>query len=359
MRNKLTAALLCVIMALSAFSMALAVGNPVPGFYNLGSAEGVEIRAASSKAGPINAVNINVDGIPGEETFYPDSDSIRVTLPSTNRNAMYMVLLAEKNESETIDKVFFADQAYGGSRLTFNVFCALPDRPLELVLYISSDDEGFETVAVPLYYMSADKSVSQKNWEYNLCPKDYSCVLAGFSDLAPGEWYHDGVHYALDKGIMNGYSGDRFAPGEATSRAMIVTMLWRMEGSPATAAELTFKDVPADMWYSESIRWAMSADIVGGYSAETFGPNDPLTREQLAVILWRYALYKGNPDTSADDNAISEYGDAEQVSAWAVEGVSWAAAQGIITGTGSNSLSPAGSATRAQVATMLMRYCTQ
>ena len=107
------------------------------------------------------------------------------------------------------------------------------------------------------------------------------------------EWYHDGVHWALEEGVMNGTSDSTFEPMTATTRAMIVTMIWRMEGSPQADASVTFKDVQDGQWYTDAIKWAASNGIVTGYDSDTFGTNDSVTREQLATILYRSVKSKG------------------------------------------------------------------
>ena len=188
------------------------------------------------------------------------------------------------------------------------------------------------------------------------CPGDNTCVMASYSDLDPNSWYHDGVHYALENRIMNGVSDQMFAPSSSTSRAMIVTMLWRMEGEPVVNDTTRFADVPSDTWYTEAVRWAASERIVDGYSAERFAPNDNVSREQLATILWRYAKYKGTDKISASKINLGIYIDAEHISRWAYDGMQWAVNAGLITGAGNDKLSPETDASRAQVATMLMRY---
>ena len=192
--------------------------------------------------------------------------------------------------------------------------------------------------------------------DYAVCPKDSSCVMAAYADLDPGAWYHDGVHYALDNRIMNGVGDQLFSPNSPASRAMIVTMLWRMEGSPAGSTDLTFADVSADAWYADAIRWAASQHNVDGYSAERFAPNDPVSREQLATILWRYAKYKSTDKAAANKINLGIFIDAEQISSWALDGMQWAVNAGLITGVGNEKLSPETDASRAQVAAMLMRY---
>ena len=186
---------------------------------------------------------------------------------------------------------------------------------------------------------------------YDKCGKDEHCPIYPFKDSDPKEWYHDGVHWALDEGVMNGTSKTAFEPGTPTTRAMIVTMLWRMEGEPEAEAA-GFADVEAGSWYEAAVNWAAANEIVKGYSAEKFGPNDPVTREQLATILFRYS---GEEDGGAA-MGLAGYDDADQVSEWAKSAMVWAVSKGIINGVTKTTLEPQSSATRAQVATMLMRY---
>ena len=196
-----------------------------------------------------------------------------------------------------------------------------------------------------------------------ICPQDATCPISKFVDADASAWYHDGVHWALDKGVMNGVSPKYFNPNGDTSRAMVVTMLWRLEGSPVVSGEMKFVDVAEGTWYTEAVRWAASVGIISGSKipAETtpwpmgFRPNDAVTREQLAAMLYRYAQYK-KADVSASAS-LSSYGDAASVSSWATSAMQWAVGSGIVNGMDGN-LVPAGNATRAQVATMLMRYST-
>ena len=189
------------------------------------------------------------------------------------------------------------------------------------------------------------------------CPKDETCPMARYADLDAAAWYHDGVHWALENHVMNGVGDGSFDPGGATSRAMIVTMLWRMEGEPASAYALTFRDVTDGQWYTEAIRWAAENGIVNGFSDENFGPMRELNREQLVTILCRYARYK-SMEISPDTNALDDYRDASGISPWAAEAFRWAVQAGIINGVGDGCLSPGTNAGRAQVAVMLMRYAT-
>ena len=176
-----------------------------------------------------------------------------------------------------------------------------------------------------------------------------------FTDVATTAWYYDAVEYVYDNDLMNGTSSTVFAPNATLTRGMLATVLWRMEGSPVVNYALPFEDVSADQWYTEAIRWAASVGVVNGTSATTYAPNANITREQLATMLYRYAAYKsGNVSASA---SLSGFTDAGSVSDYAADAMEWAVAEEIIGGMTSTTLVPQGSATRAQTATMLMRYC--
>lgn len=182
------------------------------------------------------------------------------------------------------------------------------------------------------------------------CPRDESCPMSGYADLNMGAWYHDGIHYCLDEGLMDGVGTGLFAPNATTSRAMIVTILWRLQGSPEVEAAEAFDDVAPEAWYASAIAWAVAEGVADGYGGGLFGPNDAITREQLAAMLWRYA---GSPGA---EGGLSEFTDGADTSGWAQQAMSWAVARDLITGVDSDRLSPKGQATRAQTATILMRF---
>jgi len=189
------------------------------------------------------------------------------------------------------------------------------------------------------------------------CSRDHACPMYPFADLDRAEWYHDGVHYAIEEGLMNGMGDGIFAPNGTTTRAMIVTILWRLEGAHVVNYLIQFEDVEAEMWYTEAIRWAASEGIVNGYSDTAFGPDDAITREQLATILYRYADYKSyDLGTSAD---LSCYIDADKVSDWALGALKWANGEEIVNGLPGDILAPQGNATRAQAATMIFRFLSK
>lgn len=175
-----------------------------------------------------------------------------------------------------------------------------------------------------------------------------------FADVAAGSWYYDAVKYVFDKGLMAGVSDTSFAPGDVTTRGMVVTILHRMEKEPAAAVS-SFLDRADGQWYTDAIDWAAETGVVSGYDNGHFGANDNVTREQLVTILYRYAGMK-NCDVSAHTD-LGSYSDAAQVSGYAREAMSWAVASGLVQGTSSATISPRDTATRAQVALILMRFC--
>ncbi len=173
-----------------------------------------------------------------------------------------------------------------------------------------------------------------------------------FADVDATDWFYDGVAYVTGKGIMTGAGNGSFQPDTVCDRAMFVTTLHRIEGAPA-AAGVSFLDVPKEDYYADAVAWARSSDIVKGYGNGCFGPHDSLTREQMALILYRYADYKGYDATPGD---LSAFHDAAAVAPYAVEAVSWAVAHGLLTGVGGAQLAPQSAVTRAQVAVLLSRF---
>ena len=176
-----------------------------------------------------------------------------------------------------------------------------------------------------------------------------------FKDVKTADWFYNDVKYVYEKGMMAGTAADVFAPNATTTRAMIVTILYRLEGSPAVTGTSAFVDVPAGQWYTDAVNWAAANQIVKGTSATTFAPNASITREQMAAILYRYAQYKGYDVTKKAD--LSGYSDNSQVSAYAKDALAWANAAKLINGVANTTLAPQGNATRAQVSAILHRFC--
>lgn len=182
-------------------------------------------------------------------------------------------------------------------------------------------------------------------------------LILPFADVPDDAWYADGVRYVYGRGLMTGTAADTFDPQLTTSRAMVAAILWRSVGSPQASYAIDFADVPLGQWYTEAVRWAARDGIVSGYGNGAFGPGDPITREQLAVMLHRYAQDRGYDLSNGTDSGLTSYTDADNVSPWALQAMEWACGAGLITGTGDGSaLSPQGETTRAQAAALLMRF---
>lgn len=176
-----------------------------------------------------------------------------------------------------------------------------------------------------------------------------------FTDVDVDDWFYGAVEYVYNNKLMDGTSSTAFSPLMTTTRSMIVTILWRLEGQPQVNYAMTFEDVAGDTWYTEAVRWAASEGIVKGYSDTVFAPDDIVSREQLATILDRYAQYKEYDVTAKGD--LTTFVDGDTVSSWAADGMTWAVGAELITGKDGGKLDPTGTATRAEVATMLMRFC--
>ena len=183
------------------------------------------------------------------------------------------------------------------------------------------------------------------------CDGGADCPSRGFTDLGSvGTWYHEAVDYVLRSSLMGGYGNGTFGPSNNLSRAQFAQILFNMEGRPVVNYLLQYGDVAEGAWYTEAIRWAASQGIIGGYSGGIFGPNDSITREQLAVMLWRYA---GSP--AATDKEL-RFTDADKAGGYALEALRWAVENSVMSGRGGGILDPKGLVTRAQAAQMLMNF---
>lgn len=176
------------------------------------------------------------------------------------------------------------------------------------------------------------------------------CKVVLFSDLTRGAWYYEPVEYAVSHGIMNGVGEYAFEPNGTATRAMLATILYRIAGSPQTQITSDFTDLRAGAWYIASVNWAYQNGILSGYGNSSFGPDDPITREQLAVILWRYA---GSPETKG---TIDSFSDVNSAAGFAVKALQWAVEQNLLTGKGDGTLDPSAPATRAEIAAILQRF---
>ena len=195
-------------------------------------------------------------------------------------------------------------------------------------------------VTVGVSYVKADETPSETK----------------FNDVSANDWFASAVDYVTGKGMMNGTAANTFSPKANTTRGMVVTVLYRLEKEPSTSAA-SFTDVASGAYYANAVAWANANGIVSGYGNGKFGPNDKVTREQLAAILYRYAQYKKYDVSVGEDTNILSYTDAQSVSSYAIPALQWACGAGVVTGKSGGMLDPKGNATRAEVAAMLMRFC--
>ena len=213
----------------------------------------------------------------------------------------------------------------------------------------------------------ADKDLTQRITEIKLSgsktvyadwkKREPDAVKNPFADVNAGDWFYRDVLFSYEKGLMSGMDAAAFAPYANTTRAQIAVIFYRMEGSPAVEGENSFTDVvrgSGTAWFYDAVTWAQQNGIMGGYDNSSFAPNDPITREQLAAIFYRYAQYKGY-DTTQGGMAIREFGDYESISDYAMGAMAWAVNTGLVKGD-SNLLYPNGTATRAEIAAMLHRF---
>ena len=177
-----------------------------------------------------------------------------------------------------------------------------------------------------------------------------------FNDVSANDWFASAVDYVTGKGMMNGTADNTFSPKANTTRGMVVTVLYRLENQPSTSAA-SFTDVASGAYYANAVAWANANGIVSGYGSGKFGPNDKVTREQLAAILYRYAQYKKYDVSVGEDTNILSYDDAQSISTYAIPAIQWACGAGVVTGKSGSKLDPKDNATRAEVAAMLMRFC--
>lgn len=182
------------------------------------------------------------------------------------------------------------------------------------------------------------------------CLKDENCPIWPFTDANAAEWYHDGVHYCIENGLMSGYGGGKFLPNAALTRGMLAQILYNKAGRPTVSGGSPFDDVASGAWYADAVAWAAKKNIVEGYGKGKFGPDNPITREQLVTMLYRYA---GSPDYL---NVLLPFDDEESISGYALDALHWVVENGIIQGKGRGILASKGEVTRAEAAAMLQRY---
>jgi len=212
-------------------------------------------------------------------------------------------------------------------------------------------DDGYTPPSVP--------TPPETHTGYRACRRDDACPIWPFADAAPTAWYHDGVHYCIEKGLMHGISADKFLPDGSVTRAQLAAILWRLEGNPAPVSAAGFSDVADGAWYAGAVRWAADSGVVKGYADGRFRPNDAVTREQMAALLYRFAEYKGYDVSIGGDTDLLRFVDGAAVGGYAVPAMRWACGSGLMTGAqrdGGMALAPRDTTTRAQAATLLTRF---
>ena len=273
----------------------------------------------------------NADGSVSEPPYIPPVPSYLITLPDPDNGTVTTDRAAARQGTE-VTLTVTPDEGFALASLAVTDFFGNQ-------VDISRNSDGTYSFVMP---------ASQVTVSVAFVP-----VELPFTDVTEANWYYDEVYYVWANGLMQGTSATTFGPGVDTTRAMVVTILWRLEGEPASGYDMDYSDVAGGAWYAGAVRWATEHGIVNGSEGQ-FYPGRIVTREQLAAMLYRYAQYKGYDLTAGGD--LSGFADAGAVSGWAETSLAWAVGQGLLQGSDSQ-VDPQGSAIRAQTAAILMRFC--
>lgn len=284
-----------------------------------------------------------------EVTIYTVTEDMAVELFGTDSG--YMTFIVEHQFSDgTTETHTLQNISVNATTIGF-AEGVIPQSTVTLSLEDSDNSNCYET-----WTADPDETATKPSEDFEATPVIESEPVnpIHFSDVFEGDWFYNGVAYAAQNGLMQGVGGGKFNPSGTTTRSMIVTILYRLEGEPAVS-QSAFTDVATGQWYTDAVAWAAANKIVEGYGNHTFGPNDDITREQMATILYRYAVYKGYDVSGLAD--LSSYTDAGSINSWALTAIRWANSEGLITGRTRTNLVPRGTASRAEAATILMRFC--
>ena len=243
------------------------------------------------------------------------------------------------------DNILLSNTLIGMGDIGYTLFCTTTGYLVPVHDFQITSSYNGETVYTCSY-------CGKQTTVYDLCDGGVACPSYKFTDVNAGNWFHGAVDFAVSHNLFNGISATTFEPNAPMTRAMLVTVLWRYEGSPNVGANI-FNDVPNGAWYTNAVAWASANGIVSGIGGGKFDPDGKITREQMATILFRYAEKKGIDTSKRGD--LSAFPDANKISAYAKEAIAWAVGEGLINGS-DGKLLPQGNATRAQVATILMRF---
>lgn len=293
---------------------------------------------------------LNSDAVIVEVGYYNPFDVLTPGFPGIIDTYFGQMNQFLRSMEEKYEGVFYADVT--GTETIFGTTFANDPHPTQAGHRYMADQilkvlEGKKLPAAPEIPAEPEEPASEPE------PAE-DTVCAAFTDINRNSWYHEAVHYAIENGIMGGTGNGKFEPGIAVTRAMIAQMIYAMEGHPAVPGRASFDDVAAGMWYTDAVGFVYRNKIMGGYSERSFGPEDYVTREQLATLLRGYAEYKGR--STSEEADIADYSDVSAVSPWALRSVKWAVGTGIIAGRNGNKLAPAERATRAEVAQMIMKF---
>ena len=279
----------------------------------------------------------------------------------------YITIINPKNGEVSVSD----DWAYEDDKITLTI---TPDDGYEVDKIEIVDDEGDKIdakkvddednkytfrmancdVTVTVTFKEEGKTTEDTDKEEDKDDETTETTKLNFTDVKETDWFFKGVEYVVDKGVMSGVSENQFDPSGKLTRAMLVQMLYNMESRPACDAENAFMDVPVGQWYTDAVIWANDEKIVSGMGDGLFAPNMEITREQMVAMLYNYAKYKGYDVTASAD--LSAFADTASVSAWAQPAMQWAVAEGYISGMGDSQLAPQGTATRAEIASVIMRF---
>lgn len=305
-----------------------------------------------------------------------DNAALNSIIKDVDENSDVVIGIAKANN----DLLSAEQQKTAGSNPVFNLSINVQDNPITsfggtVAVFLPYELDGnIKAEGMTVYYVDKNGKLEEmKNVKYDSVLKGFTFTTTHFSifmiadkanaadaseinftDVKIGDWFYEAVKYVYDNKLMNGVSSAEFAPNSNLNRAMLVAMLYRHEGEPDVTSPNTFSDIESGQWYTNSIIWASVNGIVDGYGNGMFGINDDITREQAAAIMMRYAEYKGLDMTIT--NEFTTYSDASEISSWSLNAMKWANAKGLINGRAANTLSPKGNTTRAEAATLLMRF---
>ena len=287
------------------------------------------------------AVTVNSSGKPGSGSSTPtytltvkQTDNGTVTVsPKSPKQGAAVTITATPDQGYEVDEVIVTDR--NGDTIR-----------------VKDKGDGMYTFTMPASKVEVKVTFIETD---TACDGGEDCPSYHFADVDSAAWYHLAVDYVVENGLMSGYGNGLFGPNDALSRAQLAQILYNQEGQPGVTDGSGFTDVADGAWHGDAVTWAAANGIVTGYGNGLFGPDDPITREQLAVMLWRYARFKGY-DTTQGGMVIREFSDYESVSGYAMDAMTWAVNTGVISGYEDQTLRPQANATRAQAAQMLKNF---